>query len=128
MNSLYCHRIFLYIFFRNHKNIMTKKILTKKDLEKLIEDGDPSVKFVQKKKTSRSSEWWNFFHHVFVNGDQQQFVSCNTFKGLLLCSSLNGTNNLRTHFNSCSKNDKPSFVCQKNVHDFYLLLNKSQTI
>jgi hypothetical protein len=29
---------------------MTKKILTKNALEKLIEDGDKSVKFVEKKK------------------------------------------------------------------------------
>ena len=40
---------------------MNNKVLSKKDLEKLIKDSDPSMKFVQKKKTSKSSEYWDFF-------------------------------------------------------------------
>ena len=71
---------------------MSKTVLTKDELEKLIKDSDPSLKFVQRKKTSKSSEWWNFFHHIFVNNIQQQFVSCSTCKRLLLYSSFNGTN------------------------------------
>ncbi len=35
---------------------MSAKILTKKELEKLINEGDKSVKFVQKKPKSNSSE------------------------------------------------------------------------
>src|SRR5579871_3770198 len=107
---LYYHRICFFVCFNKQQKVMNKNILTKKELEKLINNGDPSIKFVEKKKTSRSSEWWNFFHLIFVNDNQQQFVSCNTCKRLLLHSSLNGTNNLRTHFNSCPKKDKSSSV------------------
>jgi hypothetical protein len=98
---------------------MAKQLLSKTELEKLIEDGDLSLKFVQQKKTSKTSELWNFFHHVYVNNDQQQFVSCNTCKVLLSYSSINGINNLRSHFNSCTNKDKAGLVCQKTVHDYY---------
>jgi hypothetical protein len=50
---------------------MSKKILTKKELEKLIENGDKSVKSVEKKKTSSSSEWWKYYHHILINDNQQ---------------------------------------------------------
>ena len=98
---------------------MNKKHLTKQELEQLINDNESSIKFVEKKKTSTSSEWWQYFHIIFVNSDRQQYVSCNKSKALLLHSSLNGTNNLRTHANSCSNIDKSKFLCQKTVHDFY---------
>ena len=105
---------------------MTKKIiLTKKELEKLIKDADPSIKFVQNKKTSKSSKCWNYFHHIVVNDDRQQFVSCNNCKGLFLYSSLNGTSGLRTHISSCQKQEKSSFTHQRTVHDYYTTLKPS---
>jgi hypothetical protein len=104
---------------------MNKVVFTKREIEKLIKDDDPSVKFVEKKRTSKSSELWDFFHHIFINGHQQQFVSCNKCKALLLYSSLNGTNSLRTHFKSCAKTDKSNFLCQKTVRDFYFSSKQS---
>ena len=56
---------------------MAKKLLTRKELEKLIDDNHESVTFVQKKKSTNSSQMWENFHQIFVNNDQQQFVSCN---------------------------------------------------
>jgi hypothetical protein len=106
---------------------MCKKLLTKTELEKLISDADKSVKFVEKKKTSASSEWWQYYHHIIVNGHQQQFLSCNVCKTLLLFISANGTNNLRSHFKSCTKKDKDTnFVNQQTVHDFYSSSNQVQ--
>ena len=52
---------------------MNKKHLTKREIEQLIKDDDPSIRFVIKKKTSKSSELWNFFHQIFINDHQQQF-------------------------------------------------------
>lgn len=99
---------------------MSNKTLTKKQIEKLIEDGDESVKFVQKKTTSKSSEWWHHYHHIFVNNDQQQFVSCNTCKALLFVTSTSGTNTLKSHFNSCTQQkDKSPGGHQQTVRDFY---------
>jgi len=98
---------------------MSKKVLTEKELEKLIRDGDPSIKFIGRRKTLNSSKLWNFFHYIIVNDDRQQFVCCNACKGLLLHSSLNGTNNLRTHVKSCPKKEKSSFAYQKTFRDFY---------
>ncbi|CAF3157858.1 unnamed protein product [Rotaria socialis] len=98
---------------------MSKKHFSKQELEQLIEDKDSSIKFVEKKKTLRSSEWWKYFHIIFVNSDRQQYVSCNKCKALLLHSSFNGTNNLRTHASSCSSIDKSKSLFQKTVHDFY---------
>ena len=104
---------------------MNKKHLTKREIEQLIKDDDPSIRFVIKKKTSNSSQLWNFFHQIFINDHQQQFVSCNKCKTLLLRSSSNGTNNLRTHYNSCEKVDKSNSLHQKTVRDFYVSSKQS---
>lgn len=106
---------------------MCKNLLTKTELEKLISDADASVKFVEKKKTSTSSELWKYYHQIIVNGHLQQFVSCNVCKALLLFTSANGTNNLRSHFKSCTKQDKvTNFDNQRTVHDFYSSSNEVQ--
>ncbi|CAF0979861.1 unnamed protein product [Rotaria sordida] len=52
-------------------------------------------------------------------------MCCDAYKGLLLHSSLNDTNNLRTHVKSCPKKEKSSFAYQKTVHDFYSPLKSS---
>ena len=104
---------------------MNKKHLTKREIEQLIKDDDPSIRFVIKKKTSHSSELWHFFHQIFINDHQQQFVSCNKCKALLLHSSSNGTNNLRSHFSSCAKTDKSDSLYQKTVRDFYVSSKQS---
>ncbi|CAF1474534.1 unnamed protein product [Rotaria sordida] len=67
-----------------------------------------------------SSPLWEHFHQIFVNNSQQQFVSCNECKTLLAFTSTNGTNNLKSHLNSCSRttaqlNDSN----QTTVHEFY---------
>ncbi|CAF1448781.1 unnamed protein product [Rotaria sordida] len=104
---------------------MSKQLLTGKELEKLIKDNDPSIKFVEKKKTSKSSEYWGYFHIIFFNNDRQEYVSCNKCKKLLFHKSSNGTNNLRTHANSCPNINKTTSLCQKTVHDFYSSLKQS---
>jgi hypothetical protein len=99
---------------------MPKKIFTKKEIERLLECGDQSVKLVQQKKTSSSSEWWQYYHRLLVNDQQQPFVCCNNCKALLTFMSINGTNNLRTHFIACTKKkDGEHFANQRSVHEFY---------
>jgi hypothetical protein len=99
---------------------MSNKLLSKKELQKLIEENDESVKFVQKKSKSNSSEWWQFYHTIFVNNYQQEFVSCNTCKALLFVTSTSGTNTLKFHANSCAqRKDKSMGSQQQAVHDFY---------
>lgn len=101
---------------------MSKKILPRKTLEQLIVDNDQSVRLVKKKQNSTSSELWEHFHQVFVNNDQQPFVSCNTCKKILVFTSANGTNNLKSHLKSCSKsisicNRSP--YSQTTIQEFY---------
>ena len=50
---------------------MNMNFLTRIDIEKLIDENDPSIRFVQKKQTTQSSELWNHFHQIFVNNQQQ---------------------------------------------------------
>ena len=71
---------------------MANKYLTKNELQKLIDENHESVKLVKKKKNSNSSQMWEHFHTVVVNDLQQQFVSCDTCKTLLVFTSTNGTN------------------------------------
>ncbi|CAF3851461.1 unnamed protein product [Rotaria magnacalcarata] len=54
-----------------------------------------------------------FYPQGDVKCDRQQFVSCNKCKALLLDSSLNSTNNLRTHATSRLKIDKSNVLFQK---------------
>ncbi|CAF3758468.1 unnamed protein product [Rotaria sp. Silwood1] len=61
-----------------------------------------------------------FYHHIFVNNHQQQFVSCNTCKTLLLVTPTSGTNTLKSHHHSCvQRKDKSIGAHQQTVHDFY---------
>ena len=53
---------------------MAVKPLTKKEIQKLIDDKNESVTFVEKKKTSASSRLWEHFRQVYVDNKQQQFV------------------------------------------------------
>ena len=99
---------------------MTATLLTRKEIENLIHENHESVKFVQKKRTQNSSELWEHFHQVFVNNVQQQFVTCNECKTLLAFTSVNGTNNLKTHLKSCSTiKTKPNDLNQTTVHEFF---------
>ncbi|CAF1542534.1 unnamed protein product [Adineta ricciae] len=63
---------------------------------------------------------WGHFHQIFVNHDQQAFVSCNECKRILAFTSANGTNNLKSHLASCSKTETNiSDLYQTTVRDFY---------
>ena len=108
-------------------NEMSKNLSTAKELEKLITSNDSSIKFVEKKTTLKSSECWQYFHIIFVNDHRQQYVACNNCKKLLVHSSSNGTNNLRSYINSCFKMNKPTILCQKTIGDFYITSKQSAT-
>ncbi|CAF1549091.1 unnamed protein product [Adineta ricciae] len=97
---------------------MTSKLLTRKELEDLIQQNHESLKFIQKQKTLNSSQLWEYFHQIFVNNIQQQFVTCNGCKSLLVYTSANGTNNMKTHLKSCSTT-KVSNLNQKKVHELF---------
>ena len=76
----------------------------------------------KREKSPNSSELWEHFHQVFANNVQQQFVSCNECKTLLAFTSVNGTNNLKTHLKSCSTiKTKPNGLNQTTVHEFFYL-------
>jgi hypothetical protein len=99
---------------------MTKKFLTRNELEKLIREKHESIRFVQKKKTTNSSQMWEHFHQIFVNNEQQQFASCNECKNLLAFTSANGTNNLKCHLKACTKTEIISDdLNQTTVHEFF---------
>ncbi|CAF2003862.1 unnamed protein product [Rotaria magnacalcarata] len=63
---------------------------------------------------------WEYFHKIFVNNVQEQFVSCDKCKTILAFTLINGTNNMKTHFNCCSNTKiESSDPNQTKVHDFY---------
>jgi hypothetical protein len=99
---------------------MNQKVLTRKELEKLIYENDELLQFISKKKTLKSSEMWEHFQLIFINSEQQQFVSCNECKTILALTSANGTNNLKTHLSCCTKiKTKSNDLNKKTVHAFY---------
>ena len=105
---------------------MNNKRLSKTELEDLIKGNDQSVKPVQKMKTAKSSEYWDFFQVIFVHNVRQQFISCNSCKRLVMYSVLilNDTNSLRSHVNICPHDDKAKTVPQKTVDGYYSALKQ----
>ena len=99
---------------------MSVKFLTGNELERLIQDNDFTVNFVEKKKTLSSSDVWQHFHQVFVHNVQQRFVACNQCKSLLAYTSANGTKNMKCNLNSCIKTAvKSNNLNQTTIQNFY---------
>ena len=118
-------------FLQIHRSItylsMNMSSLTRIDIEKLIGENDPSIRFVQKKKTTQSSELWNHFHQVFVNNQQQKFASCNECKSLLAFTSTNGTSNLKSHLEFCTRTKKTTNdPSQSTVREFFSTSTKKE--
>lgn len=101
--------------------------LSRTEIEKLIGENHPSIRFVQKKKTAHSSELWNHFHQVFVDNQQQKFASCNECKSLLAFTSTNGTSNLKSHLEFFTRPKKTSNdPTQSTVHEFFSTSTKKE--
>ncbi|CAF2111047.1 unnamed protein product [Rotaria magnacalcarata] len=59
-------------------------MLTKKEIEQLIDKRNSSLKIVKPKITSKSSAVWNSFNYIYVNDIKQEYVICNQCEDLLV--------------------------------------------
>jgi hypothetical protein len=59
-------------------------MLTKKEIEQLIDKQNSSLKIVKPTITPKSSAVWNSFSCIYVNDIKQEYVICNQCEDLLI--------------------------------------------
>ncbi|CAF1153450.1 unnamed protein product [Rotaria magnacalcarata] len=94
-------------------------MLTKKEIEQLIDKRNSSLKIVKPKITSKSSAVWNSFNYIYVNDIKQEYVICNQCEDLLVYKPSCGTNSLSKHIRSCQKVKAVVSHDQPNINQFY---------
>ena len=67
-------------------------MLSKKQIQELIDKENSSLKIVKPTITPKSSVVWNSFSCIYVNNVKQEYVTCNQCEDLLIYKSSNGTN------------------------------------
>ena len=87
----------------NFSIIRKYTMLTKKEIEQLIEKKNSSLKIVKPTVTPKSSAVWNNFSCIYVNDIKQEYVICNQCEDLLIYKPSSGTNSLSKHIRSCQK-------------------------
>ncbi|CAF4312008.1 unnamed protein product [Rotaria sp. Silwood2] len=96
-------------------------MLTKKEIEELIDNQHSSLKIVKPKVTEKSSDVWNFFSHIYVNDVKQEYVMCNKCRNLLIYKHSSGTHSLFKHIRFCQNttNTAEGSEVQANIKQFY---------
>lgn len=79
------------------------KSLTKSDVNKLIDDADPMINFIQMVK---QSDFWTNYQQVLYGECNTNFVICKTCKRLLTYNGANGTTSIGLHSTKCKKIEK----------------------
>ncbi len=81
---------------------MNMNVLLKKNkVTELMKNHDKSVTFNKPKKTSKSSQMWEYFSIVMINNVEQELVCCDKCKCLLVYRQKDGTTSLAKHQRSC---------------------------
>ncbi|CAF3948649.1 unnamed protein product [Rotaria sp. Silwood1] len=96
-------------------------MLTKKEIEELIENQSSSLKIVKPIVTPKSSSVWNFFSHIYVNDVKQEYVMCNKCRDLLIYKHSSGTHSLAKHIRFCQSTTNATKVSevQSNIKQYY---------
>ncbi|CAF1483898.1 unnamed protein product [Rotaria sordida] len=96
-------------------------MLTKKEIEELIDNQNSSLKIVKPTVTQKSSDVWNFFSHIYVNDVKQEYVMCNKCRVLLIYKHSSGTHSLSKHIRYCQNTTTTAMVSevQTNIKQYY---------
>ena len=96
-------------------------MLTKKEIESLIDNQNSSLKIVKPTVTQKSSDVWNFFSHIYMNDVKQEHVMCNKCHDLLTYKHCSGTHSLSKHIHFCQNNTNTGKVSeiQANIKQYY---------
>lgn len=94
-------------------------MLTKKEIQELIDKHSSSLKLVKPTITSKSSVVWSSFSHIYVNDDKQEYVICNQCESLFLYKPSYGTNSLSKHIRHCQNMKPTSSSTQSTINQFY---------
>ncbi|CAF1509555.1 unnamed protein product [Rotaria sordida] len=94
-------------------------MLTKKEIEQLIDKKNSSLKIVKPTVTPKSSAVWNSFSHIYVKDIKQEYVVCNQCEELLIYKPSSGTNSLSKHISSCQKVKTTASHNQTTINQFY---------
>ncbi len=94
-------------------------MLTKKEIEQLIDKENSSLRIAKSTVTQKSSAVWNSFGCIYVNDIKRQYVICNQCEDLLIYKPSSGTNSLFKHIRSCQKVKTRVSYNQTNINQFY---------
>ncbi|CAF4493223.1 unnamed protein product [Rotaria socialis] len=81
---------------------MSDGLLKKEKIMVLIKSNDASVTYA--KPTTAAALVWRNFSFIYVDNQQQNFVSCDACKDILHHKSIDGTSSMMKHFRSYAKN------------------------
>ena len=99
-----------------------KQLLKKNDIVRLMKRHDKSVVFRKPQKSPKSSELWEYFCIIVVNGVEQQFVCCDRCKELLFYRQRDGISSMAKHKRACYDSLTTSNDCfdsQLKVTEYY---------
>ena len=110
--------------------IEIKRMLTKEEINKLIDEGDLSLKVTKPLITEKSSPVWKDFNHIYVSDVKQEYVICNHCEALLIYKPSSGTNSLSKHTRYCQETKKivPGTGNQTSITRFYAASKSIPTV
>ena len=104
-------------------------MLTKEEINKLIDEGDLSLKVTKPLITEKSSPVWKDFNHIYVSDVKQEYVICNHVK-VYIYKPSSGTNSLSKHTRYCQETKKivPGTGNQTSITRFYAASKSIPTV
>jgi hypothetical protein len=103
-------------------------MLTKKEIEKLIDQQNSRLKIVRPTVTPKSSPVWKSFSLIYVNDIKQEYVICNECKDFLIYKPSSVTNSLSKHICYCRNIERTGSNTQTNINQFYTSSKNEPTV
>ncbi|CAF0968562.1 unnamed protein product [Adineta ricciae] len=94
-------------------------MLSKKEIQELIDKENSSLKIVKPTITPKSSSVWISFCYIYVNDIKQEYVICNKCEDLFVYKHSYGTNSLSKHVKHCHNMKPTSINTQSSIKQFY---------
>lgn len=94
-------------------------MLTKREIQLLIDKNDPSLKIVKPVLTPKSSTVWKSFSYIYVNDNKQEYVICHTCSDVLIYKIVTGTSSLLKHIKSCLRTKEKDSTVQTDMRQHY---------
>ncbi|CAF1316310.1 unnamed protein product [Adineta ricciae] len=97
-------------------------------IEAMIKQNDIRVTLVEStRRTNKISPVWEHFKYIHVDGVRQEFVQCADCKVIIGFNTMNGTNGLKKHIDSCPKIMNSKSGVQSNITSHFKSFSKDSS-